>query len=224
MCRDGQNSSRSALIKRESAESVFSFEVFTPEFCALLVEEISHFESSPLPKGRPNTMNHHGILLDELLDFEKIIDVLRTDFLQPIASALIPGFEEAVLDSQKVFIVKYKVGEDIDLAYHYDNAEVTLNVCLGSDFEDGQLYFGDVKQFVEEENVKVTYTEAEHVVGRGILHRGLHRHGAMPISFGERYNLIIWMRSSAVRNRLCPMCGQSPELVPVVAGHDGFTQ
>ena len=28
------------------------------------------------------------------------------------------------------FIVKYKIGEDVDLAEHFDNAEVTLNVSL----------------------------------------------------------------------------------------------
>ena len=33
-------------------------------------------------------------------------------------------------------------GGDRDLAYHYDNAEVTLNVCLGSSFTGGELSFG----------------------------------------------------------------------------------
>ena len=35
----------------------------------------------------------------------------------------------------------------MDLSYHYDNAEVTLNVCLGNDFTDGELYFGDVRSW-----------------------------------------------------------------------------
>ena len=30
------------------------------------------------------------------------------------------------------FIVKYKIGEDVDLAEHFDNAEVTLNVSLST--------------------------------------------------------------------------------------------
>ena len=53
----------------------------------------------------------------------------------------------AVLDSQKAFTVSYREGEDVDLSYHYDNAEVTLNVCLGKDFSGGELYFGDVKKW-----------------------------------------------------------------------------
>ena len=49
-------------------------------------------------------------------------------------------------------------------------------------------------------------------------------HGALPIQSGERINLIIWMRSSAVRNKLCPMCNTVPRLVPSFGGSgDGFT-
>lgn len=43
-------------------------------------------------------------------------------------------------------MVKYDMNEDLDLSYHYDNAEVTLNVSVGKDFTDGNLYFGALKQ------------------------------------------------------------------------------
>lgn len=48
-------------------------------------------------------------------------------------------------------------------------------------------------------------------------------HGALPIQSGERINLIIWMRSSVVRNKLCPMCGMEPRLMPCSGEGDGFT-
>lgn len=57
----------------------------------------------------------------------------------------------------------------------------------------------------------------------GILHRGQHMHGALPITKGERCNLIIWMRSSRIRNSLCPMCNEKPKLVKTVGNGDGFT-
>jgi len=41
-------------------------------------------------------------------------------------------------------VVKYDLREDLDLSYHYDNAEVTLNVSLGKHFTGGNLYFGDM--------------------------------------------------------------------------------
>ena len=50
-------------------------------------------------------------------------------------------------------------------------------------------------------------------------------HGALPMQSGERINLIIiWMRSSAVRKKLCPMCNRVPRLVPSFGGSGhGFT-
>uniref|UniRef100_H2XLF5 Uncharacterized protein n=1 Tax=Ciona intestinalis TaxID=7719 RepID=H2XLF5_CIOIN len=40
----------------------------------------------------------------------------------------------------------------------------------------------------------------------------------------ERHNIIIWMRSSSVRNKLCPMCDDEPQLVEQSGFGDGFTQ
>lgn len=35
--------------------------IFTKEFCSQLIEELKYFEASPMPKGRPNTMNNYGV-------------------------------------------------------------------------------------------------------------------------------------------------------------------
>ena len=48
-----------------SARNVYTFQVFTPEFCQEFIEEINNFESTDLPKGRPNTMNNYGVRLYE---------------------------------------------------------------------------------------------------------------------------------------------------------------
>lgn len=63
----------------------------------------------------------------------------------PIARLLYPQWVNEGLDSHRAFIVKYAEGEDLDLSYHFDNAEVTLNVCLGRKFEGGSLYFGSMR-------------------------------------------------------------------------------
>lgn len=65
--------------------------------------------------------------------------------------------------------------------------------------------------------------EVRHRKGWGLLHRGQQLHGALPIEFGERHNLIIWMRSSCIRNQLCPMCDQHPDLVETEGDGDGFS-
>lgn len=66
-------------------------------------------------------------------------------------------------------------------------------------------------------------SEVEHRVTEGVLHRGQHMHGALPISSGQRWNLIVWMRASRQRNQLCPMCNRKPELVEGEGFADGFT-
>ncbi|XP_038657129.1 2-oxoglutarate and iron-dependent oxygenase domain-containing protein 2-like isoform X4 [Scyliorhinus canicula] len=173
-----------------------------------------------MPKGRPNTMNNYGVLLNELGFDETFITSLREDYLQPITSLLYPDCGGCKLDSHKAFIVKYAVNQDCELSFHYDNAEVTLNVSLGKEFSEGNLYFGNMRQVPISESECV---EIEHKVSHGLLHRGQQCHGALPISSGERWNLIIWMRSSPVRNELCPMCDRKPELVEAVGFGDGFT-
>ena len=66
-------------------------------------------------------------------------------------------------------------------------------------------------------------SEIAHRVGHGVLHRGDQMHGALPIQSGERHNMILWMRSSQIRNTCCPMCGEIPDLINVPGRGDGFT-
>ncbi|XP_030073156.1 2-oxoglutarate and iron-dependent oxygenase domain-containing protein 2 isoform X1 [Microcaecilia unicolor] len=208
-------------IQSVSDKRIYCLPVFVPEYCNELMEELENFEQSEMPKGRPNTMNNYGVLLNELGFDETFVTPLRERYLQPLTSLLYPDCGGGCLNSHKAFVVKYSMQEDLDLSCHYDNAEVTLNVCLGKEFTDGNLYFSDMKQVPDNER---RYTEVEHVVTQGLLHRGQQRHGALPISSGERWNLIVWMRSAAVRNQLCPMCDREPELVQTVGFGDGFTQ
>lgn len=62
------------IIPPLGAVRVYRFPVFEKSFCDELLEELEHFEQSPAPKGRPNTMNHYGVthplLLEEVLQTE----------------------------------------------------------------------------------------------------------------------------------------------------------
>ena len=64
----------------------------------------------------------------------------------PLAQLLFPVWVGDRLGSHKVFIVCYASGENLDLSYHFDNAELMLNVNLGKQFTGGNLiYFGKMK-------------------------------------------------------------------------------
>ncbi|CAF1031831.1 unnamed protein product [Adineta steineri] len=49
------------------------------------------------------------------------------------------------LDSHHGFVVEYAMDKDRKLDFHVDDSAVTLNLCLGTEFTDGQLYFGGVR-------------------------------------------------------------------------------
>ncbi len=73
------------------------------------------------------------------------MDPFRTDYLLPVAQLLYPDWVGRGLDSHRAFVVKYSMEDDVELSYHFDNAEVTLNVCLGLEFTGGDLYFGSMR-------------------------------------------------------------------------------
>jgi len=201
---------------------VFRIPFFTQNFCNMLLEEVKHFQAQGIPYDKPNSMNRHGIVLDELLDMSEMLSELREGYLQPLARSLFPQHSDIILDSHRAFLVKYKIGEDVDLGLHFDNSEVTLSVALSpdSDFEGGELLFS-TSAMADGSQSKPEF-EYDHRQGYGVFHLGSKLHQALPIDAGERWSLVFWMRSSQIRALQCPMCKQTPSLEPAPGFGDGF--
>ena len=199
-----------AGVLRQRPRGVFAFPALSLEFCRALREEVAHFEQSGFEPSRPNTMNTNGLLLYELGAYPRLLDPLVARLVAPVAAALFGGDATtspgaASLDHHRSFTVSYEVGKEVDLAYHHDDSEVTLNVCLGGDFEGGELLFGGLRDDPEERHL--ARTPVAHRPGMALLHRGSHCHEAVAVESGERTNLIVWCRSSETRRRTCAMCG-----------------
>lgn len=213
-----------AGLLRQRPRGVFAFPALAPEFCRALREEVAHFERSGFEPSRPNTMNTNGLLLYELGAYPRLLDPLVARFVAPVAAALFgddaassPG--AASLDHHRSFTVTYEVGEEVDLAYHHDDSEITLNVCLGGDFEGGELLFGGLRDDPEERHL--ARTPVAHRPGMALLHRGSHCHEAVAVESGVRTNLIVWCRSSETRRRTCAMCGGAEKQTRTNDGLDG---
>ena len=73
---------------KKVGNQVYQLPVFSKKFCHELVEEIKHFQAQNIPFERPNSMNKYGLILDELLDFQKFFDQFRSQYLQPLARSL----------------------------------------------------------------------------------------------------------------------------------------
>ena len=107
--------------------SLYEMPVFSEHFCHIFNDEMNNFKSSGLPRDRPNSMNKHGVLVDQL-GLDPLLDAIRTDYIQHIANIVFPNYIGNGLDSHKVFTVEYSAeveGADTQLDTHFDNCEVT---------------------------------------------------------------------------------------------------
>lgn len=197
-------------------ENIYCFNALKPEICTRLAAEIARIEQSGFEVSRPNSMNNYGLILREI-GFESFIDGF-VDAFAPL-EILFP-MDCQRIDSWRSFTVHYQAsGGDKDLALHYDNAEVTLNVNIGGDWEGGAVsFYGFLAQD------KKDRTDVLLNLGEAILHYGKDMHESQPVNRGFRRNLIIWCRCSDSRNDSCPLCGRQPSVVNVHSlFHEGFT-
>merc|ERR1712013_221209 len=116
---------------------------FTEAACDQLLAELEHYESVARghgwPIARPNSMNNHGVILNEM-GLEPWADALQRDVLSPIASELFP-LVGASLSEHHTFLVAYESGADLGLDMHTDDSDVTFNICLGKEFSGASLTF-----------------------------------------------------------------------------------
>jgi len=82
-------------------KDLFTFPVFTKEFCTQLISELKYFKDQDIPHRQPNSMNRYGILLDDILGFDDFFNILRSNYLQPLTRILFPDMKDIELDSHK---------------------------------------------------------------------------------------------------------------------------
>eukprot|EP00928_Gymnodinium_smaydae_P045724 TRINITY_DN30439_c0_g1_i1.p1 TRINITY_DN30439_c0_g1~~TRINITY_DN30439_c0_g1_i1.p1 ORF type:complete len:539 (+),score=120.04 TRINITY_DN30439_c0_g1_i1:116-1618(+) len=214
---------RAAPAITEEAPGVYSFDLFTPAFCDLLLAEVEHAQATARSAlDRPNGMNRYGIVLNQL-GLEPLITALQQEQLLPLQRALFPE-DGVAADDHHCFIVRYRAGEDVGLDMHEDDSDVTLNVCLGKEFEAATLSFCGLSADIDHRKLKHTYA---HRKGRAVVHLGRHRHGADDIKSGERVNFILWSTSKQYRdseayhrNRMRSVHAASPDRICLSYTHD----
>jgi len=199
---------------RPAAPGVFALPLLTEAFCARLLQELHRRERfaglAGLSLRRPNSMNRDGLVLDEV-GFESLLDDLLERVAAPLGRALFAHVGGDALDHHHGFTVAYAPERDRDLSLHVDDAEVTLNVCLGEAFEGGALRVLGHRCLAHADTAANDGEDARvvHAVGTALAHAGSFRHLAEPVTEGRRVNLIVWCRSSRLRkaNGAQPRCG-----------------
>jgi hypothetical protein len=185
----------------EQYPGIYTFDMFTKQFCNSFIEEVALYEASALPRRRPNTMNNYGLILNDI-GMYRLMSALMEVYLVPLVQLLY--YEEPVaygLDHHHSFIVQYQRNAavptatvlagaaptataasaaappgDKGLDMHHDSSEVTVNVCLGKEgFQGGGLRFCGLAGTSTYRSLQYTL---QHVIGRAVVHLGRHRHGA----------------------------------------------
>jgi len=89
------------------------------------------------------------------------------------------------------------------LVSHTDDSEVTLNVCLGREYEGGELLMRGLRETRDEGAITA---DVRLRPGQALIHLGQHLHSVSDVTSGERHHLIVWTRSSHYRGSSCPCC------------------
>jgi len=151
--------------------------------------------ASPIPKRRPNAMNRYGLVIDKdseggvtYPEIDAFRDFVVDRYMRPFGRTWFNEYAGPDDDKEAyAFTIAYSADKDVKLKEHSDASLVTMNVNLNLPHED---YDGSLIAFVDEEGTK---HELVFQPGMALLHRGMHRHSALPLNEGQRHNMVFWL-------------------------------
>ena len=155
------------------------------------MEEIENYKAfcraNLIPIPCPNTMNNNGVILDDF-GFHDMLHDIMVKVVSPLAKKLWSGMGEDSLDHHHGMTVEYGLDKDRKLDLHRDNAEITINYCLGTTFKGGTVRFEGMRclEHIDVGPREHEIFEYENVPGMAMIHPGRHKHLAKDIESGDR--------------------------------------
>lgn len=208
-----------------SEQQVFQYaNLLTADGVAAVRRHLDAIADSGIPIRRPNGMNRYGALFDPSVPgavgsnvpLVEFLDMLASDFVRPLGRLFFPNHAGSEDDDAQhyAFTIRYSEEEDVELREHSDASVVTLNLNLNlpneGDYEGSSIYFvtehdqqihdgGGTADRKRRQRHELTFES-----GMALVHRGMVRHGAMPISRGHRHNLVLWLYGKDGSVRFAP--------------------
>eukprot|EP01100_Stratorugosa_tubuloviscum_P005949 TRINITY_DN25_c0_g2_i1.p1 TRINITY_DN25_c0_g2~~TRINITY_DN25_c0_g2_i1.p1 ORF type:complete len:237 (-),score=112.72 TRINITY_DN25_c0_g2_i1:185-895(-) len=175
-------------IVREEVEQIYRFQLFTPEFCKLMISEAENCAKWHTEDEVFVTVNINGrsevddpettLHLWEMPPMEQVFYEIVEKHIKPVAEGLWKSFKLQKKD--RPYILKYEPDVISQMGLHYDNETVTIVVTLSdpTDYEGGGTFFP-----------RWNYSTGKPAAGTCIIYPGgvSHEHKGLKITAGRRY-------------------------------------
>lgn len=194
--KDPSKESEVRSLWKEVFPGVYEAQFFNPERLAILRDYLNRVAAADIPIRPPYgiSLNRGGAMLDKRSQgylaapgFQAFYQALMDSYMRPIARMLFPDITG--YDTQTFgFSIQWQPDTDTSLRAHTDASSVTLNVNLNLPGED---FSGSGVRFFDHETREVS--ELTFAPGTALLHHGSVPHESMPITEGERSNLVLWL-------------------------------
>lgn len=175
---------------------VYKTQFFDPERLAGLRDYLESVADAGIPLRPPYgiSLNRGGAMLDNRSEgylaapkFQAFYQGLMDLYMRPISRLLFP--DVVGYDSQTFgFSIQWQADKDTSLRAHTDASAVTLNINLNLPGED---FSGSGVRFFDRETRRVE--ELTFEPGTALIHHGSVPHESMPITEGERSNIVLWL-------------------------------
>mmetsp|Transcript_633 Transcript_633/g.1313 ORF Transcript_633/g.1313 Transcript_633/m.1313 type:complete len:275 (-) Transcript_633:395-1219(-) len=207
-------------IIEEECDAAFSVPALTREACEALMQAADSAHKVLVASGTTYFGGRGVIFVDDLgagwlLDLLLLVANVIAARLFPRDTGLREGSSsapnEGMLDWRHGFILKSTASHASSarpLVPHTDDAELTMNACLGRNFEGGEILLGGLRG-TDDEHRDLNCAADCYVPQpwRALIHLGRRLHAVKQLQQGERRALIVWFRSlRAVRSGVCPCC------------------
>lgn len=185
----------------EVAPDVFACQLLDPSQIHRIRAHFDRAEHAGIPVRQPYgiVLNRKGFMLDERSagyfaapGFQAFYKFLTASYMRPIGRLFYPDYIQRDDDSQTFgFSIAWQEGPaaDKNIMQHTDASALTFNINMNlpseSGFEGAAVYFVDPATRLK--------TQFEFKPGVALMHRGAAPHASLPITKGERRNMVLWL-------------------------------
>lgn len=188
----------------EVTPGVYSCQFLDPERIGVLRAYFDRAAEAQIPTRPPFgiVLNRKGFMLDRrsegylaIPSFQAFYALLMDTYMRPLGRLFYPDYIQRADDSQTFgFSIAWTASPDGDknIQRHSDHSALTLNVNMNipsDNYEGSSLYFVDQRTGEE--------VPLEFAPGMAVMHRGAAPHASLPITQGERHNMVLWLYGAA---------------------------